>query len=173
VGCLEAIASTPNVIRQYAEAIGLPESQRGALRISEILERARQRDPKARGVLERVGRALGLALSHAVTLLNPEIVILGGDLIGAEDILVPIVLDELRTRTLTVSMQDVKIVVSSLGLDIRLKGAASLAFRKMLEDPDLLKTMCTLSLPANDSEYKRRFAIKPPSRSVQPQGAFR
>jgi len=149
-GCLESIASSPNIIRQYAELCGHQNSQRGAIRIAEVFERARQGDSNARVVLERVGRALGLALSHAATLLNPEIVILGGDLMGAEDTLVPIVLNEIRVRTLPVSLESLKIVVSSLGLDIRLKGAASLAFRKMLESPTLLRTMCNLSRPDRD-----------------------
>jgi hypothetical protein len=40
-------------------------------------------------------------------------------------------------------LEVVRIVVSGLGLDIRLKGAASLAFRNMLEDPALLERICT------------------------------
>jgi predicted NBD/HSP70 family sugar kinase len=149
-GCLEAIASSPNVVRQYAELCGVPKEERAGIRVVDVFERARQGDAAAAAVLQRAGRALGLALSHAIALLNPEVVILGGDLIGAEDILVPIVLSEIRQRTLPVSLEGLKIVISSLGLDIRLKGAASLAFRKMLEDPLRLRSMCTLD-PAERS----------------------
>jgi predicted NBD/HSP70 family sugar kinase len=69
-GCLEAIASSPNIIRQYVEAEGNRESPR-AVRITDVFERARQGNAAARAVLDRVGRALGLALSHAICLLNP------------------------------------------------------------------------------------------------------
>ena len=112
-----------------------------------MFEKARQQDPIARAVLERAGRMLGLALSHAIALLNPEIVILGGDIISAEDVLLPIIRDEIENRTLPLSRQGVKITVSRLGLDVRLKGAASLAFREMLEDPTHLRRVCASALP--------------------------
>jgi predicted NBD/HSP70 family sugar kinase len=145
-GCLEAIASSPNIIRQYVEAEGNRESPR-AVRITDVFERARQGNAAARAVLERVGRAIGLALSHAICLLNPEVLILGGDLIAAEDVLVPAIRAEIECRTLPVSTKGLVIRVSSLGLDIRLRGAVMLAFRSVLERPDLLKALGTMSLP--------------------------
>jgi predicted NBD/HSP70 family sugar kinase len=145
-GCLEAIASSPNIVRQYVDADGKRESPR-AVRITDVFERARQGNPAARAVLDRVGRAIGLALSHAICLLNPEIVILGGDMIAAEDILVPVILDEIQRRSLPVSTERLSIRVSSLGLDIRLRGAVLLAFRSILETPESLRTLGVNSLP--------------------------
>ncbi len=139
-GCLEAIASGANLVRQYAERSG---AEPGQLRFADVLERARHGDTIAMSVFERAGRAIGSALSAAISLLDPEIVILGGDLIVAEDVLLPIVWDQIRLETRPRSLEVVKIVVSGLGLDIRLKGAASLAFRNMLESPDLVHCMCT------------------------------
>jgi len=40
--------------------------------LTEVFEKARQSDPAARAVLERVGRALGQAISNLIHLLNPE-----------------------------------------------------------------------------------------------------
>jgi len=145
-GCLEAIASSPNIVRQYVEAEGNGESPR-AFRVTDVYERARQGNVAARAVLERAGRALGLSLSHAISLLNPEIVILGGDLIGAEDTLVPVIRDEIARRALPVSTEGLRIEVSSLGLDIRLRGAVSLAFRSILQDTGLFRELGTMSLP--------------------------
>lgn len=137
-GCLEAIASGVNIVRQYAERIG---TELGSLRLGDVLALARQQDPAARAVIERAGRALGTALSNAISLLNPEIVILGGDLIGAEDVLLPIIWDQIQRQTLPEALRGVRMAVSGLGLDIRLKGAASLAFRNMLYDPALLQVI--------------------------------
>jgi predicted NBD/HSP70 family sugar kinase len=144
-GCLEAIASSPNIVRQYVEAEGKGESPR-AVRVTDVFERARQGNAAARVVLERAGRALGLALSHVISLLNPEIVILGGDLIAAEDTLVPVIRDEIARRTLAVSTEGVSVQVSSLGLDIRLQGAVSLAFRSILQNASLFKGLGTMSI---------------------------
>jgi predicted NBD/HSP70 family sugar kinase len=138
-GCLEAIASSANIVRQYTERAG---TESGQLRFVDVLERARRGEPVAVAVFQRAGRALGAALSTAISLLDPEVVILGGDLIFAEDVMLPIIWDQIRLLTRPRSLEVVKIVVSRLGLDIRLKGAASLAFRNMLEDPELVRRMC-------------------------------
>ncbi len=138
-GCLEAIASGVNIVRQYAERTGVASDR---FRFVDVLEEARRGDSIARSVFERAGRAIGSALSTAISLLDPEIVILGGDLIVAEDVLLPIIWDQIRLLTRPRSLEVVKIVVSGLGLDIRLKGAAALAFRNMLEDPELVQRMC-------------------------------
>jgi len=138
-GCLEAIASGVNMVRQYAERSG---AERDRLRFVDVLERARHGDSIAVSVFERAARAIGSALSAAIGLLDPEIVVLGGDLIAAEDVMLPIVWDQIRLETRPRSLEVVKIVVSGLGLDIRLKGAASLAFRNILESPELVQRMC-------------------------------
>ncbi len=147
-GCLEAIASSPNILRQYSERAGVGL---GELRFIDVLERARHGDAHALAVFERAGRAIGSGLSTAISLLDPEIVILGGDLILAEDVMLPIIWDQVRLLTRPRSLEMVQIVVSRLGLDIRLKGAASLAFRNMLENPALLQRMCApAARPAKD-----------------------
>jgi len=138
-GCLEAIASGVNIVRQYSERTG---TELHKLSFVDVLEKARRGDSIALSVFERAGRAIGSALSTAISLLDPEIVILGGDLITAEDVMLPIIWDQIRLQTRPRSLEVVKIAVSGLGLDIRLKGAASLAFRNMLEAPELIQRMC-------------------------------
>jgi len=138
-GCLEAIASGVNIVRQYAERTGAAPER---FRFVDVLEEARRGDFIALSVFERAGRAIGSALSTAISLLDPEIVILGGDLIVAEDVMLPIIWDQIRQLTRTRSLEVVKIAVSGLGLDIRLKGAAALAYQNMLEAPELVQRMC-------------------------------
>ena len=151
-GCLEAIASSPNIVRQYAERAGAASAE---LRFADVLERARRGDAIAQAVFQRAGRAIGSALSMAISLLDPEVVILGGDLILAEDIMLPIIWDQIRLLTRPRSLEVVQIVVSRLGLDIRLKGAASLAFRNMLEAPELVQRLCAPDLDAAPARDRR------------------
>jgi predicted NBD/HSP70 family sugar kinase len=139
-GCLESIASSGNIIRQYRERAGEADDKR--LRITDVFERARRGDEAAKAVLDRAGKALGRALSYAIQFLNPEIIILGGDIIAGEDVLLPIVKEEIIRFTLPEVLSGVKITLSSLGLDIRLRGAVSMAFRTSLQDADLLEKMC-------------------------------
>lgn len=139
-GCLEAIASGANIVRQYAERAGADADK---FRFFDVLERARRGDLFALSAFQRAGRALGSALSTAISIFDPEIVVLGGDLIVAEDVMLPILWAQIRLQTRPRSLEVVKIAVSGLGLDIRLKGAASLAFRNILEDSELLGRICT------------------------------
>lgn len=142
-GCLETVASSASIIRQYLA--GSPQRSRDAssLRITDIFEKARQKDAIALAVVERAARAIGMALSHAISLLNPSIVILAGDLASGEDLLLPLVEKEIRRHTLADLSDGLRITASGLGLDMRLKGAAALAFRQSLADPALLKKMCS------------------------------
>lgn len=154
-GCLESIASSDNIVRQYAARSSRPLPS-GDLKIHDIYERARGGDDVARAVLMRAGKAWGLALSYVVNLLNPEIIILGGDLIDGEDVLVPVIQEEIQRHALPDLTRDLKIVVSGLGLDIRLKGACSLAFRRAIADPGLLKKMCRPMMDTSAGDTRER-----------------
>jgi predicted NBD/HSP70 family sugar kinase len=93
--------------------------------------------------VERAGKAIGLALSYAINLLNPQIVILGGDLTSADDLFLPLIEREINQNGVPQLTRGIEIAVSALGLDMRLKGAGALAFRKSLADPALLRKMCS------------------------------
>lgn len=146
MGCLETVASSPSIIRQYLEATGTSAGEAGIIRAADVFKRARNGDAAAMAVVERAARSIGFVLSHVVSLLNPDLIVLGGDLISGEDLFVPIIWDELKIRTLPLLLKDLQIKSSSLGLDIRLKGAASLAFRNAISNPKLLAKMCRPAL---------------------------
>ncbi len=139
MGCLEAIAAPPAIIRQYAESSG---NSAAALSISTVIARARAGDVNARSALDLAAHYLGLALSHLVNLLNPSLIILGGSLAAAEDLLLPTLRKEMACHTLPPLLQGVQITTTSLGEDVALKGAASLAFRRSIEDPQILTKIC-------------------------------
>jgi N-acetylglucosamine repressor len=140
-GCLEAIASGPNIIRQYLQLLNGSRRGNKGMQLSAVLEKARNDDPLALQVVNRVSRALGLGLSHLVLLLNPGLIILGGDLMQGEDLLLPRIRKELAMHV-PGFMRTTELRVTSLGQDIGLKGAASLAFRNSVQNSDLLKKLC-------------------------------
>jgi len=142
-GCLEAIASSPNIVRQYLEQTGRGQGRLSGDRVTEVFEKARAGDGAALAVLDRVGRHLGLALAHLVNLLNPELILLGGDMIHGSDLLLPRIQKHLSRNTLPTLLKGVEIKFSSLGPDIGLIGAASMAFHNLLDDPELLRRICT------------------------------
>jgi len=140
--CLEAIASSSSVVRQYCEISRLSAVGKDRVRLSDVFENARNNEPAALSVIDRASKALGLGLSHLIILFNPALIILGGELLQGEDLLVPRIKRALAAH-LPEFVKETEVTVTSLGLDIGLKGAAFCAFRNSVSDPDLIKKLCT------------------------------
>lgn len=73
-GCLEAIASGPSLTR-WAEANGFAGGDGTAVAVARA---AAAGDPVAVAAFRRAGEALGLAIAGAVTLLDLDLVVVGG-----------------------------------------------------------------------------------------------
>ena len=158
-GCLETVASTPNMIRRFLEKSGRAGIPPQPAHLAELLGKAREGEPSALEVIDRAGHYLGVALSHLVNILNPELVVLGGDLVRGADLFVPRIEAELQRHCLGPLLEAVELRLSSLGDDIGLKGAALLAFRSSLNDDTLLKRMTgpmLLEQPEPERSARRR-----------------
>ncbi|UQS28864.1 ROK family protein [Streptomyces fradiae] len=130
-GCLEQYAGQAALLREAGLA---PDA--GGPGVAELERRAAAGDARAVGALERAGRMLGLVLSGAVNLLDPDAVVLGGVYRGLMPWLGPAVDAELARR-----------VVSGLwtpgGGRLRgasssgdaARGAAALVVRDVIADP--------------------------------------
>ncbi|MFJ1605826.1 ROK family protein [Streptomyces sp. NPDC088253] len=124
-GCLEQYAGEEAVLR----AAGLePREDRVGL----LAERAAQGDTEVRRALRDAGTALGIALTGAVNLLDPETVVLGGALSGLAPWLLPSLKGELSRRTAGPACA---VSVSPLGSEGPLLGAAHSVVRAVLDDP--------------------------------------
>jgi predicted NBD/HSP70 family sugar kinase len=140
-GCLEAIASSGSIVRQYLEMVRGSQRLPGGINASEVIDRAQRDDPQALAVINRAMRALGLGLSYLMAIFDPELFVLGGYFVGAEDFLLPRLQAELA-KYVREWNGPYELAVSRLGLDIGLKGAAALAFHRTLADETLLRTLC-------------------------------
>ena len=141
-GCLEALASISSIVRQYAQLSGDSSLGENGTHLGEVFEKARRNDPVALKVLDTVVKAIGLGISHLVLLFNPALVILGGELLLGEDLLLPGIRRELA-RHLPEFFGPPEVIVTSLGLDIGLKGAALLAFQNSVTNTDFLRKFTT------------------------------
>ncbi|MCZ4122094.1 ROK family transcriptional regulator [Streptomyces sp. H39-S7] len=125
-GCLEQYAGEEAVLRAAGIAPELPG------RLKALRTAAADDDAPALAALEAAGRALGIALSGAVNLLDPQAVVLGGPLSELAPWLLPGVRRELGER---VTGGGALVVESRLGRDGVLLGAAYSAIRAVLDDP--------------------------------------
>ncbi|WP_328441813.1 ROK family transcriptional regulator [Streptomyces sp. NBC_00444] len=124
-GCLEQYAGEEAVLR----AAGL---ELGEDRVGLLAGRAADGDPDVRRALRDAGEALGIALTGAVNLLDPEGVVLGGALAGLAPWLLPSLEAELARRTAGPACP---VAVSRLGPEGPLLGAAHSVVRAVLDDP--------------------------------------
>src|SRR5690606_16356041 len=142
-GCLEAVASSPNIVRQYFEKKRTIQERPSGYRVYDVFEAARRKDRAALQVLNRAGTHLGLALAYLVNLLNPELIISGGDLLNGADLMLPEIRKQIEKHALSDFVKNLEILPSTLGFDIGLKGAASLAFNSCINDRELLEQICS------------------------------
>jgi glucokinase len=134
-GCLEALASGTALGREAARvAAAVPDSGLGRARaagrpITGMLctECAHDGDAAARDVVALIGTRLGVGVANLVNALNPEVVVIGGGVIAAGDLLLEPARAVVRERALVPSRDDVRIVPSRFGEESGMLGAALLA----------------------------------------------
>ncbi|MER6045490.1 ROK family protein, partial [Streptomyces sp. NPDC001856] len=104
----------------------------GGDRVGLLAGRATDGDEDVRRALREAGTALGIALTGALNLLDPEGVVLGGALAGLAPWLLPSLESELARRT---AGPPCPVLVSRLGSEGPLLGAAHSVVRTVLDDP--------------------------------------
>jgi len=89
-----------------------------------VFDAARQGDVLACDVVRHAGEALGIGIANIVSLLNPEVVIVGGGVGTQADLLIEHIREVVLHSAQPTSAQAVRIVPSQLGDDAGLLGAA-------------------------------------------------
>jgi len=91
--------------------------------------------PGAAAEVERQRRILATALSNAVNVLNPAVVVLGGFLSLLAELDIAGLEDAVRAQAMPACGEDLRILPAALGADRLLIGAAEAAFAELLADP--------------------------------------
>jgi glucokinase len=135
-GCVEALAAGPNLARRAREYLAVDQAAGrilrervqgdvGAVTAEQVAAAANAGDELAQQVLAGAAHALGLGLGTAITLMNPERVILGGGVTKAGERYWQQVRETARTQALP--EMRVEIVAAALGDEAPLWGALALA----------------------------------------------
>jgi glucokinase len=118
-GCLEALCSGTAIERD------------AGMDAEEVVRRAYSGDEAASAVLRDVGTKLGAGLAGLAMTFNPEVIVIGGGVMGAGDLLLGPARDELVRRALAPA-NDVPVVAAALGPEAGMIGAAMLARDKVV-----------------------------------------
>jgi glucokinase len=136
VGCLETIASGPNIVRRTRERLyrdrtsslsrlAIPRDRE--FTAEDIARAAREGDEMAQVMMERTGMFLGIAIAAVINLLNIEMVVMGGGVMEAGELILKPTIKETRRRAFPPSFNSCEIVIAQLGPSAGMIGAALLA----------------------------------------------
>jgi predicted NBD/HSP70 family sugar kinase len=123
-GCLETAAATGPITASVSAARGEPVD------IARVIDLAGDGDLLAQRVLADAGRAIGVAVANLCNLLNPERVIVGGDLSAAGDVLLAPIVQSLRRHAIPTAAADVDVVAGGLGQRAEVMGALAVVLRE-------------------------------------------
>jgi predicted NBD/HSP70 family sugar kinase len=123
-GCLETVASPVAVARLLADSWRQPVSW------ADILGLLAEGNRGALRAVEDAGDAVGRALAALVTLFNPELVVVGGDLAVAGELIFEPIRVAIRKYALPTVATDVRVVPGELGARAEVRGAAGLVLAK-------------------------------------------
>jgi glucokinase len=140
MGSFEAEASGNSVARKARARLeqGRPSAMRdlaggdlASVTAEIVAEAARRGDPAALEVVAEVVTYLAMGVANIVSILNPEVVVLGGGLFQAADIYLEPVRREFRRWAQPLAARAVRIERSALGEDAGLFGCAKLAWEAL------------------------------------------
>ncbi|CAG0938708.1 glucokinase [Candidatus Brocadiaceae bacterium] len=134
-GCVEVYASATGMVRRFKELLksGIPSLLKVSSEITAkmINDAALQGDKASLDVIEETGRYLGIALINIMHVLNPEMIVLAGGMIGSGELLMNPIRQITTQRAFEASYKDTKIVFSQLGNDAGIIGAAGCLLKEL------------------------------------------
>jgi glucokinase len=140
-GCVESLASGTALAREALRLArerpdsGLGRALAGGRELAGplVTELAHDGDEAAIEVLDLIGTNLGVAIAGFVNIFNPEVVVIGGGVIAAGELLLAPARKAVAARALPPSRDEVAIVAAQFGVEAGMVGAAALAFDGLRE----------------------------------------
>ena len=134
-GCLAASASGGAIARR------LREQGRPVHTSREAVQLAHDRDPAAVALVREAGIQLGGVLATAVSLLNPQVLVIGGDLVELQEHFMVSLKEVLYQRTQPLATRDLHVRTSSLGDRAGIVGAANLVVEEVFSAESVDRTL--------------------------------
>ncbi|EOL9005480.1 N-acetylglucosamine repressor [Cronobacter turicensis] len=133
-GCLETVAANAAIeqrVRQLLEQGHPSRLTQDECNIKAICKAANRGDALACEVVERVGRQLGKTIAIAINLFNPQKVVIAGEIVEAQKVLLPAIESCINTQSLKAFRKNLPVVPSQLDHRSAI-GAFALVKRAML-----------------------------------------
>ena len=125
-GCLETLAGG------WALVAASREAGRPVTHIRELVAQATSGDAEAKALLRESGRQLGEVLAIAINLLNPQAVVVGGDMAAAFDVYTAGIRESVYARSSALATRDLQFLPSTYGDRAGVVGCAAMALDHVL-----------------------------------------
>jgi glucokinase len=134
-GCLEVYASGTALLREVSLAVASrPDTALGRaldegheLTGPLVTSMAREGDPVAAEAIARIGTSLGVGLASVVNIFDPEVIVIGGGVVAAGELLLEPARVEMRRRALPPGSLATRVEAAAFGPEAGMIGAAIMA----------------------------------------------
>jgi N-acetylglucosamine repressor len=133
-GCWEAYASDKATLRRYLERIKISKAAKQRILIDDICNAAHQGESEAVEVIKETGKYLGEGIANILRALDPPVIVIGGRILQAWNIVYPEILKGLSIHSFFGLEKKVKILPSSLSERPRLIGSATMAINEIFRN---------------------------------------
>lgn len=142
-GCLETVASGRAIIKSAQEAIDKgvktaiePLSISQGLSLATIIKAAKQDDIFAIDLLQKAGEKIGEGISTLIHLFNPQVLVIGGEIADAGDLIVTPIQQILNKYTLARLKNQCEIKLSDLNSHSTIMGTLMVVMKNLYYDSD-------------------------------------
>jgi len=140
-GCFEALASEKALVNLVVKSIKegmdsivyqMAEGMLDSVTPEMIYEAAKLNDKLAVNALKTIGRYLGIGIANTINTFNPELILIGGGIVQARELIEDIIVETAKKRTFENSFSSCRIAFAELGDDATLIGAANMVMDEVL-----------------------------------------
>jgi len=133
-GCWEVYASDRATLRRYVQSSGFASEQVSKVSIQDVVDASKNGNLSARKELTKTGQYLGRGIANIIRSFDPELIIVGGTVTQAWDLLYPEIMETVNKRGFFGKQRNTTILPTSLSSNPPLLGAAALSIRKIFAD---------------------------------------
>lgn len=137
VGCLETLCSTnsllEDVINDIKKSGKSSKYGKKKLELEDLISLYKQGDKVVTGNVENNARYLGIGISNAIKMFNPEIIIIHGDVIRFGEKYLKKVKDSISKNTFPKVKDNYNIKFSEMGDNVGIIGAATIVFENIFD----------------------------------------
>ncbi len=132
-GCWDLFASDKATLARYHKLRGGPGKRQLTMR--KLMELVDSGDQSATEAVRETARYLGIGITGLINGLDPEVVVIGGEITKAWGLIEPLIVEETKRSLLTPRMYRVAIRRSAFEVRPSLKGALTLIQKELLSVP--------------------------------------